>query len=207
MCNSAPPVPERLAAYVEALIATNREINLTAARTVERAREILVVPSLGIRAAWEGDAPHLAVDIGSGNGFPGVAVATLWPASHVVLVERRQKKARAVAACLLAAGVTNAESLACDAREIKNEAPELLGRADLVTLRAVGPLEETTRLAAPLLAPGGRVVHWKKSDIADDERAAGRRAARKFGLRVLPDVEQPDGEGLLIVYQRPESRA
>ncbi len=208
MSNLSPPLPERLVAYTQALLATNRQINLTAAQTTEQAHEILVVPSLGVAVAWDlVDPPRVAVDLGSGNGFPGVAVATLWPGCRVVLVERRQKKARAIAACLLEAGIDNARAIGCDAREIKNEAPDLLRGADLVTVRAVGSLADATALAAPLLADGGRLVHWKRATVTAAERQAGAAAARHAGLDVLPDIAQPVAEGILIVYARPGGAA
>ncbi len=194
----------RLHAYVDAVLEHGRHVNLTAAKTQPEAVSILLLPSVRVAAVLSiDDPPALAVDIGSGNGFPGVTVAALCPECRVVLVERRKKKARAIQACLDQAGIPNAEALACDAREIKNERPELMGAADLVTLRAVGPLDETTRLAAPLLAPGGRVVHWKKPDLAADERAAGESVARQLGLEVLPDVTDPRSDGILVVYRKP----
>lgn len=203
-----PEAQALLVAYTTALLERNEHVNLTSARTPERAVDILLGPSLGVQAAWPlGVPPRLVVDVGSGNGFPGIAAAVSWPEARVVLVERRAKKARAIQDCANQAGLTQVEALACDAREIKNERPALLGAADLVTLRAVGPLDETTRLAAPLLAPCGRIVHWKSAALSADERRAGAEMARSEALDVLRDVQQPYGDGLLIVMARPESRA
>ncbi len=194
---------EQLAAYTAAVLEIGRHVNLSAAKTPERAVEVLVVPSLGVQAAWPlGVPPRLAVDIGSGNGFPGVAVAALWPAAHVLLVERRAKKARAIQQALVEAGMENAEALACDVREIKNERPEILQAADLVMLRAVGSLGDTVGLAAPLLAPCGRIVNWKRRGLSAEERRDGEDAAQALGLDVLPDVDQPRGPDLLVVYAR-----
>jgi len=193
----------RLAAYTAAVLEIGRELNLSAAKTPERAVEVLVVPSLAVQAAWPlGVPPRLAIDLGSGNGFPGVVVAALWPETQVVLVERRGKKARAIRQALAVADIENAQALACDAREIKNERPDLLGAADLVTLRAVGSLAATTPLAAPLLGPCGRMVHWKRRALSAEERRDGEASARAVGLSVLADVDQPVGPDLLIVYAR-----
>ena len=195
---------ERLTAYAEALLRLNQEINLTAARRPEQMLEVLLLPSLGVGAAWTADTPPTSVlDLGSGNGFPGIAAAVLWPGAEVVMVERRAKKARAITTCLEAAGVTNAHALACDAREVKNECSRLMGAMDLVTVRAVGPLDDTTALAFPFLAPGGRVVHWKGVTLTTAERGTGAEAARGLGLEVLDDVEQPGGRGLFVSYGRP----
>jgi len=192
----------RLGAYVRALLARNEHVNLTAAASPGAARDILVEPSLAVAASWDRpEAPRVAVDIGSGNGFPGVAVAALWPDCQVALVERRRKKALAIQDCLAMAGIENATALACDARELKRERPELLGQADLVTLRAVTSLEEGNRLAAPLLAPGGYVVHWKRPGLVTREGAAGDRAAEMLDLERRPDVAH-GVDGVLVVYAR-----
>ena len=195
----------RLAAYTEALLSLNERLNLTAARDAEQMLSVLVLPSLGVQAAWPGDAPPPArvLDIGSGNGFPGVAAAISWPQAEVCLVERRRKKARAIGSCLATAGIANARALGCDAREVKNRRPDLMGAVDLVTVRAVGPLPETTELAVPFLAPGGRVVHWKGENLGAEERDEGARTARAHGLTVADPVPQPDGRGVFIVYTRP----
>jgi 16S rRNA (guanine527-N7)-methyltransferase len=195
---------ERLAAYADALLALNRKINLTAARDPTQMLEVLLLPSLGVQVTWppERAAPSRIVDLGSGNGFPGVAAAVLWPRAEVLLVERRKKKARAIGSCLAQAGIGNARALGCDAREIRQRRPDVLGAVDLVTLRAVGPLAETTALAAPLLAPGGRVVHWKGENLQPDEREAGAVAARTLGLSVEQAVPQPDGRGVFLIYAR-----
>ncbi len=197
---------DALARYVDALLARNTQVNLTAAASPGAAREILVEPSLVVGDAWDRpEPPRIAVDIGSGNGFPGVAVAARWPACAVTLVERRQKKARAIQDCLVAAGFTNATAIGCDARELKNERPDLLGAADLVTLRAVTSLEEGNRLAAPLLAADGWVVHWKRVGMRATEGPAGDRAAEALGLEPLRDV--PHGlDGLLVIYRRRPAR-
>jgi 16S rRNA (guanine527-N7)-methyltransferase len=61
--------------------------------------------------------------------------------------------------------------------------PEGLGAFDLVTARALGPLEVVVEYAAPLLTVGGTLVVWRgRRDQAAE--AAGARAANKVGLEV-----------------------
>ena len=203
-CALEPLALGQLASYADALRELNERVNLTAARSLEQMLDVLLLPSLGVREAWTGaGAPTRILDLGSGNGFPGIAAAVLWPEAEVTLVERRAKKARAIAACLEASGIENGTALACDAREVKNTCSRLIGAMDLVTVRAVGPLDDTTALAVPFLAPGGRVVHWKGLTLTTAERGSGAEAARGLGLEVLPEIEQPGGRGLFVSYARP----
>lgn len=212
-----PGAAGSMLAMVRAVCAENEHVNLTAARDETAAVEILALDAMPVAAAWTAASPpRRALDLGTGNGFPGVAVALRWPGCETWFVDRREKKAKAVERCLRAARIGEGGGaalivLACDGREIVHRRPDALGAFDLVTVRAVGELAPTTREAAPLLARGGRVVHWKSAgasaDPSDDEVRAGDAAARELGLARRADVafrvapERPARR--LVVYERP----
>jgi 16S rRNA (guanine527-N7)-methyltransferase len=202
----SPRAVEQLAAYCEALVEINRGVNLTAARDLGAVHEVLVDPSLVLAHVLpDGPAPARILDIGSGNGFPGVVAALRWPAAWVGLVERRGRKAEAIQEILERAGIINAEALSLDAREIPSQRPELVGAVDLITARAVGSLEMVNRVAAPLLAVGGRIVHWKAFALTPEELRRGDERAAARGLVRLPDIEfvpTPPGPGRLVRYER-----
>ena len=146
------------------------------------------------------------MDLGTGNGLPGIAAALLWPGARTILVDRREKKIRAVERCLALAGLPpSIVGVACDGRELSRNGPDLVRAVDLVTVRAVGDLASTTREAAPWLARGGRIVHWKAAALDAVERAAGDAMARSLRLEALPDVEFTLGSGAarrLVTYER-----
>lgn len=203
-----PEAAGRLLAMAEAVLETNEDVNLTAAKTLDAALEILVLDALPVASAWAAARPpRRALDLGTGNGFPGAAVAARWPACRTTFVDRRAKKVHAVGRCLARAGITNVELVASDGRELVPHEPARARAFDLVTVRAVGDLAPTTKEAAPLLAPGGRLVHWKSADVAADEVAAGDATARSLGLVRRPDVPfrvAPDRPArVLVVYERP----
>ena len=201
----------QLAAYCGALVETNRQVNLTAARDLAAVHEVLVEPSLVMgHVLAEGPSPSRILDVGSGNGFPGIVAALHWPDAWVGLVERRGRKAEAIARLLDRAGIRNAEALPLDAREIPGQRPALVGAVDLITARAVGPLEAVNRVAAPLLAVGGRVVHWKAFKLSAKELRDGDARAASRGLVRLADIEfdpTPPGPGRLVRYERQEDGA
>ncbi len=181
---------DTLAAYVAAVVDENERINLTGAKALGTAVEILAVDALPLATAFrERPAPRTIVDLGTGNGLPGVVAALFWPHAATILVERREKKARAVERCLARVGLARIRVLAVDGRELSNERPDLVHAVDLVTIRAVGDLAPTTREAAPWLAKCGRIVHWKAGALDAAERAAGDEAARAARLLRVPDVE------------------
>jgi 16S rRNA (guanine527-N7)-methyltransferase len=196
---------EPLAAYLRAVLSWRGRVNLTGARDLGEAVDTLAVSAFAVTHAWDRDAPpQLAVDLGTGNGLPGVAVALAWPTAEVLLVERRRRKAEAVAACLAEAGIGNAVAVAAEGRDLARVRPDVLGRVDLVTVRAVGTAAQAVEIAAPWLAPGGRIAHFKGASLSAEEEAAGAKAAARAGLRALPvrRYEDPWGPARLLCHER-----
>ena len=165
----------RLAALL-ALVATEPAA-ITAVRDPAEGVDLHVADSLVALAAPGVRAARRIADLGSGGGFPGLALAVALPGAHVALVESVGRKcaflARATAALELAnVEVVNARAEAWDAG---------LGAHDLVVARALAPLPVLVEYAAPLLAPGGQLIAWKgHRDPA--EEADGRAAAAALGM-------------------------
>ncbi|MBL8753629.1 MAG: class I SAM-dependent methyltransferase [Planctomycetes bacterium] len=158
----------QLLAYLDAMLALNEQINLTAVRDREAA---VVLHALdGLAFARTGLHPRHVLDIGTGNGFPGVAVATLHPGASVVLMDRTGKKVRAIGACLVQAKYDRVETLNLDAAQAPGLRKDLRHAFDVVTARAVGKPEAMAELADPLLRPGGHLVLWLDADAVAAER-------------------------------------
>ena len=128
-------------------------------------------------------AGHLA-DLGSGAGFPGLVLAAALPDARVSLVESSSKKCAFLERAATAMGLGNVEVVAARAEEWSAG----MGGCDVVTARAVAPLNVLVEYAAPLLAAGGALVAWKGRRDASEE-ADGDAAAAATGLapaRVRP---------------------
>ncbi len=118
------------------------------------------------------------VDVGSGAGLPGLAIAIRRPDLRVDLVETLQRRVEflteAVDELDLAAQVRVVHGRAED-REIVRA----VGGADWVTARAVAPLDRLVRWCLPLAIPSGRLALIKGVSAADEverHRSAVRRA-------------------------------
>jgi 16S rRNA (guanine527-N7)-methyltransferase len=157
-----------LTAHLRLLDAWNPAINLTrVSDPLERARRhlldsLVAVPH--IEHLFAGRGGEIA-DLGSGGGFPGVPLAARLLSRHadlsLTLIESIGKKARFLEA------VTAASELAPRLRVAHARAEDMaqLGgvQFDLVTARAIAPLSELIRLAAPLLTPTGSLLAWKRA--------------------------------------------
>jgi len=199
---------EALAAQARLLIAWNAAINLTSITDPALVAVRHVIDSLSAVPVMVARGAGLRIcDIGSGGGYPGLALAAALPDAQVVLVESIGKKARfleaAVAAASLSERVTvvaaRAEAVAADVR---------LGRVDpfdVVTARAVGDLADLVELAFPLLRAGGALVAWKRGDIAAEVAVAARAiealgGGRRSGHPV--PVSGLEGHVLVVVEKR-----
>jgi 16S rRNA (guanine527-N7)-methyltransferase len=89
------------------------------------------------------------VDLGSGGGFPGLVIAAMAEGAEVHLVESNGKKAAFLREAARAMGV------AVTVHAARVEAALLEGlTADVVSARALAPLETLVGLAEPLLKTG-----------------------------------------------------
>ncbi len=136
---------ERLARYLDLLAAWGARVNLTGARTPDERVRVLVAPVLPAATL----VASRLLDIGSGNGSPGLVLALLRPEFPVTLLEPRTRRWAFLREAARAAGRPDVEVLRV--RHDGYAGPS----AATVTLRALAlPLGELGRL----VAPGGRLL-------------------------------------------------
>lgn len=136
------------------------------------------------------------IDVGSGAGLPGIVLAVARPDLSVVLVEPLARRTtfltEAVAVLDLAGTVTVVRGRAEELAAGTPTAP--FRSADIVTARAVAPLDRLVGWCLPLTAVGGRLLALK-GDTAADEVAQHRDVV--IGLGGAPPVVRRCGVDLL----------
>ncbi len=161
--------------FVEILADTGVSHGLLGPREVPRLWERHVLNCAVVEDAYPIGAR--LVDVGSGAGLPGVALALARPDLEVHLVEpmlRRTQWLTDTVAELGLEGVT----------VHRGRAEELAGTlaAPFVTARAVARLDKLARWCVPLLEPGGGTVVAMKGRSATEELEQDRRALQRLGL-------------------------
>jgi 16S rRNA (guanine527-N7)-methyltransferase len=145
-----------LLTYLDLLLRWNQKISLTAIRTPEECVTRHFGESLYL-ARWIKLEGKL-LDIGSGAGFPGLALKIAFPALAVTLLEPVAKKRaflkEVARACQMESVEVRSERLD---DFIRRELPVAF---DYVTVRAVGQLERLVQGAAALLKAGGHLCLW-----------------------------------------------
>jgi 16S rRNA (guanine527-N7)-methyltransferase len=165
----------------------------TAVRTAEQAARTHIADSL---VALELDAVRAAAhiaDLGSGAGFPGLALAIALPGTEVSLIESQRRKCEFLERLCAAAEVENARVVCSRAEEWRDGALS----CDVVVARALAPQPVVLEYAAPLLRMGGTLVDWRgqREQAAED---SAERASALLGLeraeirRVVPFEDATD---------------
>jgi 16S rRNA (guanine527-N7)-methyltransferase len=146
--------------------------NLTGVRDVIAGVDRHLADSLAGAALPAIAAADSLVDVGSGAGFPGLALAAARPELSVTLLESEGRKAEWLRAA--SGGFPNVRVVADRSETLAAREP---GAHDVAVARALATLPVALELAAPLVRVGGAVVIWRGPRDADAEVAADLAAA------------------------------
>jgi len=156
---------ERLLAYLAELMKWSRRINLIARDTPEaQVIENHFLDSLTLLPLL-GEGAHL-LDVGTGAGFPGLALACVLPEARFTLVEPRQKRVTFLRHVIRTLGLTNTTVVE---DRIEPHLAAWQGRFSHITSRAVAEPGLFLPLIRPLADAETRVVLM----LARDELLGG----------------------------------
>lgn len=153
-----------------------------------------------------GGTPFTLVDVGSGAGFPGAALAAARPAWSVTLLDTQRKRCDFCAGAARGAGLANVSTLWARAEAAGAPGSPRRDAADAVVARAVAELRVLAELCLPLVRVGGIFVA-AKGPAPDAEVAAAAAAIAAAGggeptvirLAPLPGGGAMPGRTLVVV--------
>jgi 16S rRNA (guanine527-N7)-methyltransferase len=164
--------PEQVASiqkYMAMLLAWNEKMNLTAIRDPLEVLYRHFCESMYAAAAVPLGRGRLA-DVGSGGGFPGLALKIARPELQVFLIESNVKRATFLAEVVRELGLANARVLVSRYEELGDEIAPL----DFVCSRALGEFD--------------KFLGWARA-----ERVAARQAILWVGGRDIDEVKRIEG--------------
>lgn len=164
--------------YAALLTEWNERVNLTAIVEPSEIATKHFLDSLTGLPARRWRAGERLVDVGSGAGFPGMALAIALPELRVTLVESVGKKARFLETAAVELGLAGIRVVNARAEELAHD-PAHRGRYEVATLRALPVLATNLELLLPFLRLGGDALVYKGR--VDEELGAARRAAAALG--------------------------
>jgi 16S rRNA (guanine527-N7)-methyltransferase len=190
----------KLDGFVEYLLQVAPHLNLIARSTLPHVWTRHIADSLQLLPL----APEANcwIDLGSGAGFPGIVIACALadrPGVTVHLVESTGKKAaflREVVNLLHLPAVIHAV-------RIEDFGKNFAMRPDVVTARALAPLEELLKLAQPLLKFGAQGLFPKGQDVEGELTRASKYWT--IDAELVPSKTNP--ESRIVVVRRLQPRS
>ncbi len=209
---------ERLGGYLALLLAGNEVVNLTAVRDAEEAwtRHVLdAMTLLPVLAEAEAEGESLRVlDVGTGGGLPGLALACVLPEVSFTLLDATEKKC---AFCRHAARELGLERVSVvhgraeaaahergvrqDSGGIARREGAMRGGFDVVVSRAVGRLATLSELTVPFARVGG-LCALVKGAKAEEELEEAKAALHLLHATHAGTVETPTGRIVVLEKRR-----
>jgi len=189
----------RLDRLVTLVVERQRQMNIIAPSTIPQIWTRHVADSLQLLPLAPGALRW--VDLGSGAGFPGLAIAcalTGTPGAEVHLVESTQKKAAFLSEATRELGLP----VVVHPIRIEDFAAKNQIRFDVVTARALAPLPKLLGYAIPLLKTGTVGLFPKGQDV----EAELTEASKYWNIQAELVPSTTDPRGRIVVLHRAKKR-
>ena len=195
--------------YYEFLNKENKKYNLTSITDFDDFISLHVLDSLSVLLPIQKyNINHKNIlDIGSGNGFPGVPFRICIPKTNMILVDSIKKKVNFMQQVI--------QLLNLSGIEIVNNRIENLGKKkdyrktqNLILARAVAKLSTLIEIALPLLQIGGYCI-FHKSNLSQSEFESMNKTLRYFDAQLIeiykvPNELVPRNHNLVIIKKNSE---
>lgn len=170
------------------LLQWNRKMNLT---TITDPLQVAIkhfLDSVAPFAHISFQSPLL--DMGTGGGFPGIPIKVLNPEQSITLVDSLRKRISFVKEVIRQLQLDNIDAIHTRVEDLVIP----IGGYAMIACRAFTDMEDAVRMAAPLLAPKGRIILYQgpkknKSSLPQDQsifRVDGKVFRRKIISYQLP---------------------
>ena len=186
----APPeTGEKLETYFRLLLEWNAKMDLVAEAEDGDLLDRHLTDSLTVLKTDLLAGAETVIDVGTGAGFPGMALALACPERQFTLLDSQQKRLRFLEAVAEETGAENVRLVHARAEEGARR-EDLRESFDRALARAVAPLNVLCEYLLPYVRVGGKMLCWKGPSLGD-EMEAGRRAAFLLGGRTGEPVPTP----------------
>lgn len=196
-----PEQAEKFQAYAELLVEWNEKINLTA---ITEPKEIAVkhfLDSILVLKEMKVSQKASLIDVGTGAGLPGVALAILRPDLKLTLLDSLNKRLIFLSDLLEKLGL-HAELVHARAEEAGRK-KEYRGKFDVATARAVATLPVLCEYCLPFLKVGG-VFAAMKGPNGPEEMKSAKKAISLLGCDAVQcrSYELPEGDARTLIQIR-----
>lgn len=178
---------EQFLIYYELLTEWNSFMNLTAITKYEDVLKKHFVDSVSLIQAVDVRKELTLIDVGTGAGFPGLALKIAYPELKVTLLDSLQKRIQFLDAVIEKLGLEGIETIHGRAEDFAK--PQKLRESfDLCVSRAVANLSTLSEYCLPFVKVGGYFIPYKSEKIAQEKEEA-EKALELLGGKFERQVE------------------
>ena len=185
---------EKLEIYERLLLQWQKAVNLVAPKSLDALWQRHFADSAQLLPLAKN--PKVWADLGSGGGFPGLVIAIMLANQKECEVHLIESNGRKCAFLSEAARQTEAPVRIHNMRIAEAAASGAIPKADIVSARALAPLDALLELAQPYFGDASAGLFLKGREAASEIAEAQKRW--KFDLRSHPSLSEPDGRILEI---------
>lgn len=178
---------EQFLIYYELLTEWNSFMNLTAITEYEDVLKKHFLDSVSLIQAVDVRKELTLIDVGTGAGFPGLALKIAYPELKVTLLDSLQKRIQFLDAVIEKLGLEGIETIHGRAEDFAK--PQKLRESfDLCVSRAVANLSTLSEYCLPFVKVGGYFIPYKSEKIAQEKEEA-EKALELLGGKFERQVE------------------
>lgn len=162
---------EQFMVYYEMLAEWNQVMNLTAITEYNAVLKKHFIDSLSLCKAYDTSKNISCIDVGTGAGFPGLALKIAYPNMKVTLLDSLQKRIQFLDAVIQKLELSGIETIHGRAEDYAK--PGMLReKFDLSVSRAVANLSTLSEYCLPFVKKGGYFISYKSEKIAEEMEKA-----------------------------------
>lgn len=193
---------DRFDKYAKLLAQWNEKINLTAITDPEGIVMKHFVDSLSLFSAIDIPTGARSIDVGTGAGFPGLAMLIARPDLKITLLDSTNKKLNVIR------DILEKLELSCEVLHMRAEEAgqnkAYREQYDFATARAVSNLRDLSEYCLPFVKKGGTFISLKSAK-AEEEIAEGKNAIKLLGGKIREkktfDIDEA-GERTIILIEK-----
>lgn len=178
---------EQFLTYYEMLVKKNQFVNLTAITEYEDVMKKHFVDSISLIKAYDVKKQTTVIDVGTGAGFPGLALKIAYPELKMTLLDSLNKRIQFLDDVIKELKLTDIKTIHGRAEDFARP-DKLREKFDLCVSRAVANLSTLSEYCLPFVKVGGYFISYKSERISEEIKSA-EKAISILGGQVNKQIE------------------
>lgn len=178
---------EQFLQYYEMLAEWNEVMNLTAITEYDDVMKKHFVDSVSLIKAYDVSKESTVIDVGTGAGFPGLALKIAFPELKITLLDSLNKRIQFLNEVIEQLGLSGVETVHGRAEDFAKPG-KLRESFDLCVSRAVANLSTLSEYCLPFVKVGGQFISYKSEKVTEEAATAGN-AIKLLGGSINGQIE------------------